>query len=333
MSTEASMVPNVGEYFSRKGWKVSREVKLRGRVADIVATKGREIAVVEVKGSIGDARLGLEQALHYGHGSNFAYLAVPVEKGDQGLVSSCRNLGVGLILVDGGVREVVKPVRREALASVQRAILHLKPKEGGMVVKSPLEKLFRSRAQIFILRLFFLNPAGEFHLNDIARKTGLAPSVVAKECAVLLSLGLVKKTARGNLTIYQINRESVIHDELKRIFMKYELLDDLLSSRLRTEQIRYALIYGSFAKGTEGERSDVDLLVVGSVDEDALSKAVNEVERKTGREVNYILWREKEFAEKVRDRIPLVRELSKTPVMMIVGEESEFKRATKKGPD
>ena len=99
--------------------------------------------------------------------------------------------------------------------------------------------------------------------------------MVAKQCAVLLSLGLVKKTARGNLTIYKINRESVIHDELKRIFMKYELLDDLLSSRLRTEQIRYALIYGSFAKGTEGERSDVDLLVVGSVDEDVLSKAVN----------------------------------------------------------
>ena len=125
----------------------------------------------------------------------------------------------------------------------------------------------------------------------------------------------------------------MIHDELKRIFMKYELLDDLLSSRLRTEQIRYALIYGSFAKGTEGGKSDVDLLVVGSVDEDVLSKAVNEVERKTGREVNYILWREKEFAEKVRNQIPLIRELSKTPVMMIVGEESEFKRATKKGPD
>ena len=224
-------------------------------------------------------------------------------------------------------------MRREALASVQRAILHMKPKEGGMVVKSSLEKLFRSRAQIFILRLFFLNPAGEFHLNDIARKTGLAPSVVAKECAVLLSLGLVKKSVRGNLTIYQINRESVIHDELKRIFMKYELLDELLSSRLRTEQVRYALIYGSFAKGTEGGRSDVDLLVVGGIDEDSLSKAVNEVERKTGREVNYILWREKEFAEKVRSQIPLVRELSKTPVMMVVGEESEFKRFIKKGPD
>jgi len=57
----------------------------------------------------------------------------------------------------------------------------------------------------------------------------------------------------------------VIHDELKRIFMKYEFLDELLASKLRTERVKYALIYGSFAKGTEGEKSDVDLLVVGGL--------------------------------------------------------------------
>lgn len=332
MSTEAAMVPRVGEYFAGKGWKVSREVKLRGRRADIVAVKDKEIAVVEVKGSIGDARMGLEQALHFMRAANVAYLAVPNEKAGQDLVSTCRSLGVGLILVDGGVREVVKPVRGDALASVQRAILHVKPKRSEVAMKSSLERLFRSRAQILILKLLFLNPAGSFHLNDIARKTGLVPSVVAKECAVMLDLGLVKRSVQGNMTIYEINREGVIHDELKRIFMKYELLDELLASKLRTEQVRYAMIYGSFAKGTEGGRSDVDLLVVGNVSEDALSKAVNEVERKTGREVNYILWTEREFTEKARSKIPLIRELSKTPVVMIVGEESEFKRAIEEGP-
>jgi len=326
------MVPRVGEYFAGKGWKVSREVKLRGRRADIVAVKDKEIAVVEVKGSIGDARMGLEQALHFMRAANVAYLAVPNEKAGQDLVSTCRSLGVGLILVDGGVREVVKPVRGDALASVQRAILHVKPKRSEVAMKSSLERLFRSRAQILILKLLFLNPAGSFHLNDIARKTGLVPSVVAKECAVMLDLGLVKRSVQGNMTIYEINREGVIHDELKRIFMKYELLDELLASKLRTEQVRYAMIYGSFAKGTEGGRSDVDLLVVGNVSEDALSKAVNEVERKTGREVNYILWTEREFTEKARSKIPLIRELSKTPVVMIVGEESEFKRAIEEGP-
>lgn len=200
-------------------------------------------------------------------------------------------------------------------------------------MKSHLERLFRSRAQILILKLLFLNPARELHLNDIARRTGLAPSAAAKECAVLLSLGVAKKTMRGNMTLYEINRKSVIHEDLKRIFLKYELLDVLLANELRSEQVRYAVIYGSFAKGTEGERSDADLLVVGSADEDGLLKAANEIERKSGCEVNYILWSDKEFEEKVRDQILLIREISKTPVIMIVGEESEFRRAIKKRPD
>ena len=333
MSTEASMVPNVSEYFSRKGWKVSMDVKLRGRVADIVAVKDGEIAVVEFKSNVGDVNLGIEQALHHKRAANLAYLAVPNEKADQGVVSTCRNLGLGLILVDGGVREVVKPVKGEALASVRTSVLHVKPKRGGLVLRSSLERLFRSRAQILILKLLFLNPAGEFHLNEIARRTGLAPSAVAKECAILLGLGVVKRDARGNQTLYQINKEGVMHEELKRIIMKYELLDVILANKLRGEQVMYALIYGSFAKGREGEKSDVDLLVVGELEEDHLLKAMPEVEKETGREVNYVLWNVREFEDKVRDQIPLLGEISKTPVIMVVGEESEFKRAIKKRAD
>jgi predicted nucleotidyltransferase len=130
--------------------------------------------------------------------------------------------------------------------------------------------------------------------------------------------------------LYSINKKSVIYDELKRIFLKYEFLDELLASKLRAERVKYALIYGSFAKGVEGERSDIDLLVVGDIAEDKLLKAVNEVERRTGREVNYNLWTEKELGDKVRDQIPLLREIAKTPVIMIIGEENEFKRVIEK---
>ncbi len=80
----------------------------------------------------------------------------------------------------------------------------------------------------------------------------------------------------------------------------------------------------------EGEKSDIDLLVVGDIAEDKLLKAVNEVERRTGREVNYNLWTDGELGEKVRDQIPLIREIGKTPVMMVIGEENEFKRVIEK---
>jgi len=327
-TAEFTIASKVREFFANQGWKISEEARIRGRIADIVAIKDDEIAAVEVKGNLGNLKLGLEQTLHYKHAANLAYLAVPKERANQEIISACRNLGIGLLLVDGGVKEAVKPESGKAMTSFRTAVLHLRPKARATVfLKSPLERLFRSRAQVLILKLFFLNPASKIHVNGIARKTGLSPSAVTKECTRLLSLGLVKRSVQGNLTLYEINRENVIHDELKRIFLKYEFLDELLASRLEPERVKYALIYGSFAKGNENEKSDVDILVVGDLEENTLMKAVGEVEKKTGREVNYNLWKESEFAEKIRNQIPLLREISKIPVIMIVGEESGFKRA------
>jgi len=131
------------------------------------------------------------------------------------------------------------------------------------------------------------------------------------------------------MSFYKINKKSIIFDEMKRIFLKYEIFSEMLSKELVKEKIRYALIYGSFAKGTENESSDIDLLVVGDVAEDYLLKAIPKIERNTGREINFILWTEKEFRDKMQKNIPLIREILDTTVMMIVGDEDEFKRFTK----
>ena len=104
------------------------------------------------------------------------------------------------------------------------------------------------------------------------------------------------------------------------------MLDEVISKDLPKEQIKYALIYGSFAKGTESQSSDVDLLVIGDVKEDDVLRSISKTERRIGREINFILWTEREFLERVEKKIPLIKEISKTPTMMIVGDESEFKR-------
>ncbi len=337
MSTESVVASKVEKYLVSMGWKVQREFKIRGRTADIVAVKGKEIGVVEVKGGSGDIQLGIEYALHQKNVANFSYLAMPEERATDKVIDTCRNLGIGVMLINGGVREVVKPARSNALLSVQRLVFGGGPKkrqEPAVTARSALGKLFRSRGLILILKLLFLNSASEFHLNDIARRTGLAPSTAAKESSALLNIGLVTKRTKGNLVLYSINKEGIIYDELRRIFMKYELLDEIIASKLPAAgNIRYALIYGSFAKGTEKEGSDIDLLIVGDVDEEALLKSISEAQGRIGREINYILWSEKEFLNKAKKRIPLLNDISKTQVIMMIGDENEFKRTIKQRED
>lgn len=327
INTESVILQKAEKHLEKKGWKTSHEVKLRGRVVDIVATKSGKITAIEVKGDSGDIQRGIEQALHQKNAANFSYLAIPKDRSSKEIQNSCQNLGLGLLLVNDGVEEIVKPVMSEALPSVRNLIFKEKKKPQQVVsIKSSLENLFRSRAMILILKLLFLNSSNEFHANDIARKSGLAPSTVAKEMPLIYNMGLVQRRAQGNLVFYKINNKSIIFNELKRIFLKFEMLDEVISKDLPKEQIKYALIYGSFAKGTESQSSDVDLLVIGDVKEDDVLRSISKTERGIGREINFILWTEREFLERVEKKIPLIKEISKTPIMMIVGDESEFKR-------
>lgn len=327
INTENVILQKAEKHLEKKGWKTSHEVKLRGRVVDIVATKGDKITAIEVKGDSGDIQRGIEQALHQKNAANFSYLAIPKNRSSKEIQNSCQNLGLGLLLVNDGVEEIVKPVMSEALPSVRNLIFKEKKKPQQVVsIKSSLENLFRSRAMILILKLLFLNSSNEFHANDIARKSGLAPSTVAKEMPLIYNMGLVQRRAQGNLVFYKINNKSIIFNELKRIFLKFEMLDEVISKDLPKEQIKYALIYGSFAKGTESQSSDVDLLVIGDVKEDDVLRSISKTERRIGREINFILWTEREFLERAEKKIPLIKEISKTPIMMIVGDESEFKR-------
>ena len=71
------------------------------------------------------------------------------------------------------------------------------------------------------------------------------------------------------------------------------------------------------------------MLIIGSINEDSILKSTQKIERRIGRTINFILWTENEFLQKIRDNITLVREILKTPLIMVVGEENEFKRTIK----
>jgi predicted nucleotidyltransferase len=92
------------------------------------------------------------------------------------------------------------------------------------------------------------------------------------------------------------------------------------------KEIRYALVYGSFASGEESQSSDVDLLIIGDVDEERVLNVVGGIEEEVDRGINYILWSSEEFMERVKSGHHLLRDIASSPVIMVVGQEDEFRR-------
>ncbi|MDE1765974.1 MAG: nucleotidyltransferase domain-containing protein [Thaumarchaeota archaeon] len=326
----STLEDRLAHHFTRSGWKVHALTKVRGLYPDLVASRNGKIAMIEAKGSKGNIDLGLEQAMHFKNSADYSYLALPEGAVTKKLPSLCRSLGIGLLSVGEEVKTLVEPEESEALESVKNRIFSKKKMEKPEVqIRASLGRLFRSENLILILKLLFWHSTASFHSNDISRRTGLSPSTVSKELHNILSLGLVLKTTRGNLVLYQINSQSVIYNELRQIFVKFEFVDQLVAKDLAGFDIKFALIFGSFARGAETESSDVDLLIVGDAPQNLVLGAVSDIEGSIGREINAIVWREEEFYQKAKNGIALVEEIVKNPVIMITGDRDEFTRSGK----
>ncbi len=194
-----------------------------------------------------------------------------------------------------------------------------------------IDRLLGSKTRAALLAKLMMNPDKSFYLRELSRELEMPYSMLYKEEKNLVVLGILVEEKRGKITLVSVNRKLPYFAELKGLITKTAGLGSVLQTALLgLGEIRYALVYGSFAEGTEVERSDVDLLIVGDVDEEKVLMAVEDAEGKVGREINYILWSEKEFKARVRSRHHLLSDIVRKPVIMLIGEEDEFRRAGKK---
>ncbi len=187
-----------------------------------------------------------------------------------------------------------------------------------------LEKLFCSGTRVRLLSLLLFGE--RLHLREIARRIGASPILVKKELENLIAFGLVESERVGNLRMFQANKNSQIFEELQKIFLKTELVGSELREALKPFNVRLALIYGSFAEGREHTGSDVDLLVIGNVKEEKLLKAVEKCEAKIGREVNYVVWSERELLKRAREKNHFLLNILNGKKIMLVGDERGFRK-------
>ncbi|MBU3896347.1 MAG: nucleotidyltransferase domain-containing protein [Nanoarchaeota archaeon] len=191
-----------------------------------------------------------------------------------------------------------------------------------------LEELFSSKARVKILELLIFKQE-QLHIREIARRIDVSAPYVIKELNKLKKLNLVAESRIANMKLYRINKASPIYEPLKIIFMRTENLGKHLNETLKNKNMKYALIYGSFASGRETEKSDIDLLIIGSIKQSDIIDAISGFERKMLREVNYIIWTEKELEKRIKEKHHLLVDIAKNPVIMIIGDEDEFRRAVK----
>lgn len=173
-----------------------------------------------------------------------------------------------------------------------------------------------------VLAKLYLDPAREYRLRELARLTGISPGSVQHELKQLVAADLALRSENGTQITYRANAASPVYDELRALVEKTSGIEDLLRRALRpaAARIRLALIYGSIARGANRARSDLDLLVVGSIVFGDLVRLLGPVERKIGREVSPRLFSEKDFRERLGRGERFLKSVLQGPHTVLMGE-------------
>jgi predicted nucleotidyltransferase len=182
-----------------------------------------------------------------------------------------------------------------------------------------LEKLFTSRTRVKLLTLFMMNPGKAFYVREIARAADENINAVRRELANLEAIGLLQSERRGNAKYYEVNREMPLYNELSSMILKTEGVANVLQKSLSELGVEMAFLYGSFASGTAGAESDLDLFIIGEITEEKLILLMQEVEKKLSREINYVLFTPNEFEKRRKETDPFVANVLKEPKIMLIG--------------
>jgi len=191
-----------------------------------------------------------------------------------------------------------------------------------------LDLLIPSEARRKLLTRFLMHPEQEYYGAQLQALVGMHPNSVHRELGRLERAGLIIAREVGRTICYRANRASPVFEELRGLLLKTVGFADLLAGALAEQSgIRWAFIYGSVAEGNEREGSDLDLMIVGEADMDALERSVNAAERSLSRPVNHMVFTEAELRERLEQDNTFLRTVLERRKIMLVGDEDELRRA------
>jgi len=180
------------------------------------------------------------------------------------------------------------------------------------------------RQKVFTLLL--LHPEQRYHVREIARLTATSAGTLHKELARLASAGILVREEVGNQVRYGANRQCPIFPELAGILRKTAGLGDVLREALAglSGRITLALVFGSVARGEEGPRSDVDVLLVGELGFAEAVGALHEAQNLIGREINPAVLSPAEFRRKASQGDVFLAEVLAQEKLFLMGDEHDF---------
>jgi uncharacterized protein len=171
-----------------------------------------------------------------------------------------------------------------------------------------------------VLGTTMTQPDQSFTLQDLLQRAASGRGSAQQQIDRLVEAGvLVEEPRRGRQRSIRVNTEFFLYPELRSIALKTFGLVEPVRAALRehADRIEQAFIFGSVAKGTDTGKSDIDIVVVGTVPQLELFDATSGLQRELGRPVQFAVYEPREWRALVK-RDPVVSQIAKGPKLQVM---------------
>jgi len=159
------------------------------------------------------------------------------------------------------------------------------------------------------------------HTRELARKISKSHMLVVRKLRELKNENAVDYASEGRNKVYFLKKTieakayAMMAEQYKLVnaVNKYPLLRNIISQIQRNEKIKIALLFGSYARGTAGKESDIDIYI--DTDDSTIKKQLEPLSTKLNIKVG--LYNESNL---------LIKEINKNYVIIKGAEEYYAKR-------
>lgn len=186
---------------------------------------------------------------------------------------------------------------------------------------------FLKNGQGEILNLMFSNPDKRYYLAEVAKILGKESANYQRYIEKMISDGILCEERIGNMRFFWLNKDYQLYNEIKAMVSKTIGIEAQLREIIeKINTIETAFIFGSFATDKFNKNSDIDLFIIGEVNEDNFIEEITKLEMQISRDINYHIYKKQELIDKFVNNSFINNVFSKN-VILLKGNIDEFRKS------
>ena len=159
-----------------------------------------------------------------------------------------------------------------------------------------LDTLITNKTRIKLLIKFFLNSRSRSYLRNLEQEFKESSNAIRIELNKFENAGLLKSETQGNKKYFTANTNHPLFGDIHNILLKHLGIDQVIDEIIAgLGMLKKVYLVGDFAKGKNS--NIIDLLLVGDINKDYLTRLIEKLENMVSRKVRYLIFGEEEIQD------------------------------------